>query len=220
MAIKIGADNILSSYAQSAGWKLLNQLVNTDSKFGFFDKNGNPFYETGLKKNEIKILNKTLSFSMGNNVAEAGVIYLKYKKEYKTSTAPVEGGKVVAYNLVEQPRTGQVTYVSTGTQKQRILFEDALEHAENSTNVYILHTAERLINNVKITAHSVERNSSKGFQLVRYLIDFQEIISTPKNITIKNARSYSNDSVSQGTTQPHALNGNQKQAANKSQKPY
>lgn len=217
MATKIGAGNILTSYAQNSGWKLLNQLVNMNSRFGIFDKKGNPFYEAGLEKNEIKILGKTLSFSLGDHAAEAGITSFNYNKSYSVTTAPVEGGKLVAINLVEQPRTGQVTYVSTGTQKQRKLFEDALEQAEKSLNLYILHTAERLINNIKITGHSVSRNASQGVQLVHYQVNFQEIIPTPRSQTVDQAQTYNNDSKSQGTIEPQSVNGNQKQAAKKIQ---
>lgn len=217
MATKIGAGNILASYAQSSGWKLLNQLVNSHSRFGIFDKDGNPFYEAGLRKSDANILGKTLSFMTGKSGAEAGLISFNYNKNYSVTTAPVEGGKLVAVNLVEQPRTGQVIYVSTGTENQRKLFEDALEKAEKSLNLYILHTAERLMERIKITGHSVNRSASQGTQLVHYQINFQEINSIPISQSLSKASDGYNDSKSLGIIEPQDLSGNQKQAASKHQ---
>lgn len=214
---KVGIGNVLGSYAQSAGWKALNQLVNSNSRFGIFDKNGNAFYEAGLKKTDISILNKILSFATGANGAEAGIISMNYNKNYSVTTAPVEGGNLVPINLVEQPRSGQVTYVATGTEKQRKLFEEALEKAGKGLTLYVLHTAERLFQNIKITGYSISRSATQGTQLVHYQINFQEILPTPKSQSIQQAKGGSNDSQSLGTVETQSAKGNQVQAASKKQ---
>lgn len=146
------------------------------------------------------------------------MLSFNYNKSYSITTAPVERGKMISVNMVENPMTGQVTYVSTGTEKQRKLFEDALERVEKSLDLYILHTAERLIERIKIIGHTVNRSASKGLQLVNYQINFQEIIPTPLSRTIQKASPGSNDSQSQGTVEPQSLKGNQRQAANRMQK--
>lgn len=215
MATKIGAGNVLASYAQSSGWKLLNQLVNSNSRFGIFDRNGNPFYEAGLQKSEMKFLGKTLSFAGNKNGADAGVISFNYNKNYSVTTAPVEGGNMMSINLVEQPRTGQVTYVSTGTEEQRRLFEDALEKVEKDLRLFILHTAERMIENIKIIGHSINRSATQGAQLVHYQINFQEIITAPTHQLLSHASDTNKDSQSRGFIEGQAASGNQKQAANK-----
>ncbi|MDI2091691.1 phage baseplate protein [Commensalibacter oyaizuii] len=215
MATRIGVGSILSSYAQSAGWKLINQLVNSKSKFGIFDANGNAFYENSLNKQEISVFDKSISFMSGDKTAEAGVTAFNYSKNYNVTTAPIELGKVMAVNLVEQPRQGQVTYVSTGTEKQRKLFEKALEAAEASNQLYVLHTSELTINHIKIIGHSVNRSASQGTQLVQYQVSFQELLIAPKPSTILQASEYSNDSQNQGVLEVKAVTGNQQQAAMK-----
>lgn len=224
---RIGVGTVLSSYAQSAGWKALNQLINSNSRFGIFDANGNAFYEKELSADELQGFAQYFKVLSVDSSTESGVTALNYNKNYNVTTAPVEnsknpegkkeGGKTMAYNLVEQPRQGQITYVSTGTEKQRKFFEDALETAQSSTTLYELHTAERSMKHIKITGYSVNRSASQGAQLVQYQITFQEILVVYNTVELSGATGTYNDAKSQGQTETKTPSGSQVQAASKKQ---
>ncbi|CAI3955095.1 unnamed protein product [Commensalibacter communis] len=214
---KIGVGSILGSYAQSAGWKALNQLINSNSRFGIFDANGNAFYENGLNRADIELFNKKFTFYSGNALAESGVTALNYNKNYNITTAPIEQGHQIPYNLVEQPRQGQVTYVSTGTEKQRAYFEKALEKAQKEIIFYNLHTAERVMPNIKITGYSVNRSSSQGTQLIQYQITFQEVMVSVNMAGLGDPVPFFSDSKDQGQLATNAPSGSQQQAASKTQ---
>ncbi|CAI3931927.1 unnamed protein product [Commensalibacter papalotli (ex Botero et al. 2024)] len=224
---KIGVGNVLSSYAQSAGWKALNQLINANSRFGIFDARGNAFYEKGLSADELQGLAKYFKVLSVDTSTESGVTALNYSKNYNVTTAPVEssksadgqikGGRTMAYNLVEQPRQGQITYVSTGTEKQRKFFETALETAQSTTTLYELHTAERTMKNIKITGYSVNRSPSQGAQMVQYQITFQEILVVLNTVELSGATDTYNNSKAQGQLETNTPSGSQFQAAKKKQ---
>lgn len=224
---KIGVGNVLASSAQSAGWKALTQLINSNSRFGIFDSQGNAFYEVALDKTEISIFNKTFTFLGGDSVVESGVTAFNYNKNYNVTTAPVESaktadgkqipGKTMAYNLVEQACQGQVTYVSTGTEKQRKKFEEALQAAQKSLELYELHTSERAIKNIKIIGYSVNRSASQGTQLIQYQITFQEILLSYNSVELVGAQTTYNDPLAQGEVETSTATGTQIQAASKKQ---
>lgn len=223
---KIGVGNVLGSYAQSAGWKALNQLINSNSRFGIFDAKGNAFYEKGLSADESQGLAKFFKVLSVDTSTESGVTALNYNKSYNVTTAPVESskgqdgkdaGRTMAYNLVEQPRQGQITYVSTGTEKQRKFFETALETAQSTTTLYELHTAERAMKNIKITGYSVNRSPSQGAQMVQYQITFQEILVVLNTLELSGATGTYNNSKAQGQLETKTPSGSQAQAASKKQ---
>ncbi|MDI2112086.1 phage baseplate protein [Commensalibacter nepenthis] len=214
---KIGVGDVMASYAQSAGWKALNQLINANSRFGIFDAKGNAFYESVLKEDDKKGFLNSFKFLTSDLLTESGVTALNYNKNFNITTAPVEQGKTIAYNLVEQPRQGQVTYVSTGTEKQRKLFETALETAQSKIILFELHTAERVMQNIKITGYSVNRSSSQGTQLVQYHITFQEILVSTIKSDLENTVEYFADSKNQGQLETTSPSGSQQQAASKTQ---
>lgn len=219
---KIGVGNVLASAAQSAGWKALNQLINSNSRFGIFDKNGNAFYETGLSSDDQKGLAQYFKVLSVDSPTESGVTALNYNKNYNVTTAPVENsqkktGQTMPYNLVEQPRQGQITYVSTGTEKQRRVFEEALEKAQSEFVLYELHTAERTMKNIKITGYSVNRSSSQGAQMIQYQITFQQVFVVKNTLELIEATSTYNDSKSQGSLATSSPTGSQEQAASKTQ---
>lgn len=214
---KIGVGSVLGSYAQSAGWKALNQLINSNSRFGIFDEKGNAFYENGLNRADIDLFNKKFTFFSGSALAESGVTALNYNKNYNVTTAPVEQGKTIPYNLVEQPRQGQVTYASTGTEKQRLWFENSLEKAQREIKLFNLHTAERVMPNIKITGYSVNRSSSQGTQLIQYQITFQEVLVTVNMAGLGDPVPFFGDSRDQGQLEVSKPSGSQQQAATKTQ---
>lgn len=213
---------MLASAAQSAGWKALNQMINSNSRFGIFDSQGNTFYEKGLSADELKGFAQYFKVLSVDSPTESGVTALNYNKNYNVTTAPVENrktnsGQTMPYNLVEQPRQGQITYVSTGTRKQRKIFEEALETAQKELVLYELHTAERTMKNIKITGYSVNRSSSQGTQLIQYQITFQQVFVVVNTLELSGATSTYNDSRSQGQLATSPLTGSQTQAASKTQ---
>ncbi|WP_271829162.1 phage baseplate protein [Commensalibacter communis] len=214
---KIGVGDVMASYAQSAGWKALNQLINSNSRFGIFDAKGNAFYEMMVKEDDKNSFIKSFKFLTSDLLTESGVTALNYNKNFNMTTAPVEQGKTIPYNLVEQPRQGQVTYVSTGTEKQRKLFETALEKAQKEIVLFELHTAERVMQNIKITGYSVNRSSSQGTQLVQYQITFQEILVSTNMAGLENTVPFFADSRNQGQLETTSPLGSQQQAARKTQ---
>lgn len=224
---RIGVGTVLGSYAQSAGWKALNQLINSNSRFGIFDANGNAFYEEGLSADEQQGFAQYFKVLSVDSSTESGVTALNYNRNYNVTTAPVEvskkndnqqePGKTMAYNLVAQPCQGQITYVSTGTIKQRQHFEDALMKAQSSITLYELHTAETAMKNIKITGYSVNRSPSQGAQLVQYQITFQEILVVQNTVELSGATGTYNDAKSQGQIETKTPSGSQVQAASKKQ---
>lgn len=229
---KISFGNMALSQVQSAGWKLLTGAINKNSGYGIFTEKGDPFY-IGLVDYDNKLGISSLFPSWGNfkpgslfdgitlgsktsknkNLVDAGCEAFSYTINNQITTAPVEQGGFLSVNKVRTPITGQVTYVSTGTEKQRSYFERALQKASDSLQTFYLKTPVFKLKQVNITGYTVSQSSEAGGQIFKYLISFSEVVKTASIASASNATAYSGSSQNTGTLEPQNATGSQKQAA-------
>ncbi|CAK7192660.1 hypothetical protein COMNV_00865 [Commensalibacter sp. Nvir] len=234
--ITIGFANLGVSKLESMGWKLITDGINRNARFGLFTQSGKPFYEglvdfdsniNGLN-DSIKIGNKELNplagkvkvdsqtlMGLGQSSAEVGVIALNYSHTVSLTQAPVQHGKSFSFNQEDNPWQGQVTYVSTGTEKQRSYFERAVHQAIQSLQRFVLVTPEMHKENVKIMGMSLNRSTQSGLQLNQVQLTVQEVLHLSQAQAWNNMKAQHGDSQDSGVLQPKSVTSLQEQTARK-----
>lgn len=228
---RIGAGALGMSRAQAMGWKLLTDAINRDSRYEIFNDKGQPFYVDLVEYDDkVGLLDKLPSLgdfkpqgldplhikNKGNkNLVETGMTAFNYTVNNPITTAPVEQGHLISVNKVKTPISGQVTYVSTGTEKQRAYFERALKKASSSLKTFYLSTPAGKVKRINITGYTSSQSSEGGGQMFKYLVSFSEVIDTAKITPLKNATYASGASQHTGQLEPQKASGSQKQAAGK-----
>ncbi|CAI3941533.1 unnamed protein product [Commensalibacter communis] len=229
----IGLVDVAGSHAMAQGWKLITDYVNKNSRFGIFTKDGNPFYE-GLVDydNSISFLNDEIKLGdnvqwdgivsfgdtsgVGKNLVECGIQSYNYTHSVNVSNAPVEDGSFISLNMTRNPFQGQVTYLSTGTEKQRAYFEKALNAAVYRETLFFLHSRQIEIENIKITSYTISQSAENSGQLLKYLVSFQEIQKTAiVTNALEDATPFSGTGQNVGQLQMQDATGSQQQAARK-----
>lgn len=100
---------------------------------------------------------------------------IDYSNTQETSKDPIENGKVMTYNKVNQPRKCSVVLAKgKGGALKRGLWLSQLELHTNSTLKFHVVTPETVITNMLITNLSYSRTSTDGLQLIKAKLDFEE----------------------------------------------
>lgn len=100
---------------------------------------------------------------------------IDYSNTQETSKDPIENGKVMTYNKVNQPRKCSVVLAKgKGGALKRGLWLSQLELYTNSTLKFHVVTPETVITNMLITNLSYNRTSTDGLQLIKAKLDFEE----------------------------------------------
>lgn len=100
---------------------------------------------------------------------------IDYSNTQETSKDPIENGKVMTYNKVNNPRKCSVVLAKgAGGALKRGLWLSQLELYTNSTLKFHVVTPETVITNMLITNLSYSRTSTDGLQLIKAKLDFEE----------------------------------------------
>ncbi|CAI3933222.1 unnamed protein product [Commensalibacter communis] len=240
----IGMGTVVGAQLQAKGWDLINNLVNKNTKYGLFNKDGNPFYipvkpvfmavdpyntaatnvnpseSTGIAGKAYDALTGSMaSFEqslMPNTSVEAGVIDLNYSSTSNITDAPLMNGQFLPYNKVINPTEATINYTTTGTEKQRKFFENALKKAKSSFALFTLHTGELSIPFVNIVGYSVHRDQ-KNVQMYNISIQVREVMFRANSASLGNATAFHGTSGESGQLQETAATGSQVQSAMKKQ---
>lgn len=190
----IGIGTVVGSKLQAKGWNLVQDLVNANTKYGIFTTDGEPFYlhPNGSTDSQSKptvasttIGGKVIDAMTGalatfqkslmpNTSVEAGVIDLNYSFTSDITNAPLMNGQFFSYNKVIRPIEASINYTTTGTEKQRKFFENALKKAQLSFGLFTLHTGELSIPYVNITGFSIHRDQ-RNIQMYNVSIQVREV---------------------------------------------
>lgn len=100
---------------------------------------------------------------------------MDYTNTQETSKDPIENGKVMTYNKVNNPRKCNVVLIkSTGGQLERGAFMAEIEIMANSTLKYHIITPDYVHTNMLVMGWNYGRSSSNGCQMISASIDFEE----------------------------------------------
>lgn len=100
---------------------------------------------------------------------------MDYTNSQETSKDPIENGKVLTYNKVNNPRKCNVVLTKgTGGSLGRGAFLAELETYANSTLKFYVITPEFVYTNMQIVEYGYSRTSADGLQLLRVSIAFEE----------------------------------------------
>lgn len=240
----IGYGTVINSQLQAKGWSLIKGLVNKNTKYGLFNKDGNPFYipvnpvyiavnpygasNTNVNPPESEdIAGKTYdaltgsmaSFKkslMPNTSVEAGVIDLNYTFTSDITDAPLINGQFFSYNKTIRPVEATINYTTTGTEKQRKFFENALKKARLSFGLFTLHTGELSIPFVNIVGFSVHRDK-KNVQMYNVSIQVREVMIKANDTALGKSTAFYGSGKDSGVLQVTKATGSQVQSAQKTQ---
>lgn len=102
-------------------------------------------------------------------------VSIDYSNTQETSDAPVENGKVMTYNKVNNPRKCTVVLTKAkGGALQRGAWLAQIELLTNSTLRFYIITPEYVFTNMLIVGTSYARSSTNGLQMISVSIDFKE----------------------------------------------
>lgn len=232
----IGYGTVINSQLQAKGWNLIDNLVNANTKYGIFTMDGDPFYLHPLGSKNSQTKTTTASTTLGGKVldamtgalasfektlmpntsVEAGVIDLNYTFTSDITDAPLINGQFLSYNKVIRPVEATVNYTTTGTEKQRKFFENALKKARLSFGLFTLHTGELSIPFVNIVGYSVHRDQ-KNAQMYNISIQVREVMIKANDTALGKSTAFNGTSKESGQLQETSATGSQVQSAQKTQ---
>lgn len=131
-------------------------------------------------------------------------VSMNYDNTQETSKDPIENGKVMTYNKVNNPRRCSVVLAKgTGGALARGAFLAQVETYVNSTLMFHVITPETVITNQQMIGYSYARSNSDGLQLIKVAIDFEESkIATVDFSTEQVANVEDSAEVDSGKVQP------------------
>lgn len=100
---------------------------------------------------------------------------IDYSNTQETSKDPLENGKVMTYNKVNNPRKCNVVLIkATGGQLQRGAFMAEIEAMANSTLKFHIITPDYVHTNMQIIGWNYARANNNGCAMISASIDFEE----------------------------------------------
>lgn len=232
---RIGATDLVGSSLFASGWKVVSDYVNSNLKYGIFKKDGTPFYQglvdydnqVNFFNNPINLGGKDINPLTGEMVSgdksgvnkilvEAGVVSGTYTPSSNITNAQVEEGLFISINKTIEPTPFTVTYVVTGTDKQRSYFLRACEKARKGLDLFTVYMGDQNFSNMNIVNYSPPRDvkSAQMFQVTIYL---QEVMDSPSPVSLDYATAFSGEGDDIGWMSPEEATDLQKQWANKTQ---
>lgn len=131
-------------------------------------------------------------------------VSMEFVKDWSISKNPVAPNSFRAYNKVERPYEGRVTYAKGGSESDRSDFLADIDAAVASTDLFNLVTPDAVYINANLISYSYERRAEKGVNLLVVEIHIEEVRVTATT-TFSNTKSpISNGAVNGGTVQPKA----------------
>lgn len=232
---RIGATDLVGSSLVASGWKLISDYVNSNLKYGIFNKDGTPFYQ-GLVDydNQVNFFNNPITLGgvdinpltgkmisgdksgVNKIIVEAGVVSGTYTPSSNITNAQVEEGAFISINKVIMPTPFTITYVVTGTDKQRDYFLRACKKARKGLDLFTVYMGEQNFSNMNIVNYTPPRDE-KNAQMFRVTINLQEIIDTPSPLSLDDATAFSGEGQDIGWMSQEEASDLQKQWANKTQ---
>lgn len=233
--LKMSVVTIGGSFLQSAGWKLLQDYVNSSTKVGIYTDDDTPFYE-GLVDydNHVNFLSSPLKINgkdinpftgkavLGNtntarkNLVEADVNGLNYTSSSNITNAPVENGGFISVNKIILPTQNNVNYIVTGSEKQRAYFLNACQKAKNGLYLFTVHTLNQSFKNMNIISYTVARDE-KSIQLFHVSLSLAEVVNKPSSNDLDYATAFSGEGEEVGNLEGKDATSLEKQMAGKKQ---
>lgn len=103
------------------------------------------------------------------------VVSVTYENTQETSKDPIENGKVMTYNKVNNPRKCSVVLAKgKGNTLSVGAWLAQLEIYTNSTLKFHIITPEYVFTNMQIIGNSHSRTAQNGLQLIQVKLDFEE----------------------------------------------
>ena len=103
------------------------------------------------------------------------VVSVTYENTQETSKDPIENGKVMTYNKVNNPRKCSVVLAKgKGSTLSVGAWLSQLEIYTNSTLKFHIVTPEYVFTNMQIVSNSHSRTAQAGLQLIQVKLDFEE----------------------------------------------
>lgn len=129
---------------------------------------------------------------------------MTYDNTQETSKDPIENGKVLTYNKVNNPRRCNVVLAKgTGGALGRGAFLAQVETYVNSTLMFHIITPEVVHTNMQMVEYGYSRSNSDGLQLIKANIAFEESkIATVSYSTEEVANVEDSTEVDSGKVQP------------------
>lgn len=103
------------------------------------------------------------------------VISVNYENTQDTSKDPIEGGKVLTYNKINNPKRANVVLAKgSGGSLKRGLWLAQLETYANSTLNFHIVTPDYVFTNMQIIGLNYSRTATSGLQRILASLDFEE----------------------------------------------
>lgn len=105
-----------------------------------------------------------------DNIAQFG-----YRRDYRVSGFPIEGGKFENYNKVATPFEVRMAMTKSGSDIERASFLGDLEALAGSLDLVTVVTPEVSYANVNCTGLAYDRSAVRGAKLLTVDVPFQQI---------------------------------------------
>jgi hypothetical protein len=140
------------------------------------------------------------------------VISVDYRKEWRVSDYPVEGGAFESYNKVSTPFDARVRMACDGSTTPRSLFLSQIDSAANSLTLYTVVTPDAQYASANITHYDYRRERESGAGILLVDVWLQEVRVTVQTQFTSTKSPEGAAAVNTGSVQPTTPSPAQSQA--------